>query len=203
MIYFGFINFYMTKYANDTRKEHFLMHNILIAGNRQLYLEDIASGKQPGKGERLTPLHITKDDRQKYTSIQNKNMTEIRALIEREIEQIRSLGCEEEATKLRTEWDRKIKTQKKQALIMFYTREVLLALDEAVNNHPLLGEYTYTNKYHYLLQNTPFPRVKTLSPCFWILNKLYLYGSCMWLLNCGCLALDIFGRVSYSLRCFL
>ena len=114
-----------------------------IAGNQQLYLEDISDGKLPGKGERLTPLHITKDDRQKYTSIQNKTMAEIREIVEREIEQIRSLGYEDEATRLRGDWDGKIRTQKKQALIMFYTREVLVALDEAVNSHPLLGEFIY------------------------------------------------------------
>ena len=87
------------------------------------------------------PFHMTKDDRQKYTSIQNKTMAEIREIVDGKIEQKRSLGYEAEAIRLRGDWNRKIRTQKIQAFIKFYTREVLVALDEAVNSHPLLGEF--------------------------------------------------------------
>lgn len=96
-------------------------------------------GGQPGKGERLTPVHITDADREIYTSIQNKTMAQIRQLILREIEQIRELGFDEEADRLFSQWEKKIKTQKKDSYIMFYKTEILVMLDDAINNHPLLG----------------------------------------------------------------
>ena len=61
----------------------------------------------------------------------------------REIEQIRELGADHQATALLQTWNRKIKTQNKDTYIMFYKTEVIVALDDVVNEHPLLGKYLF------------------------------------------------------------
>ena len=41
-------------------------------------------------------------------------------------------------------WKRQIEKQTREAYLMFYKTEVCVALDEILNNHPLLGKYEST-----------------------------------------------------------
>ena len=66
-------------------------------------------------------------------------MDEIKTIILREIDQIRGIGNIDQADRLKNMWDRQVKTQNKDAYIMFYRSEVLVVLDDVVDNHPLLG----------------------------------------------------------------
>ena len=110
-----------------------------IKGNRELYLEDISKGISLGKGDKLTPLFMTKSERQRFRSIRNKNMREIESLILREIEQIRGLGATDQADRLLHMWETKIKAMRKDAYIVFYQKEVTSTMDDIINSHPLLG----------------------------------------------------------------
>ena len=107
--------------------------------NRDLYIDDIGREIQIGKGERLTPIFITKPDRERFRSIRNKTMDEIKTLVFREISQIRALANTDQADRLQNVWNRDIKTQNKDAHIIFYRTEVLVVLEVVVDNHPLLG----------------------------------------------------------------
>lgn len=107
-------------------------------------MADISQGHEPGKGGKLTPIFITKAEKEKFHSIDSKTKKQIKDVIIREIEQLRSLGADDVADHLLDMWKRQIEKQTREAYLMFYKTEVCVALDETLNNHPLLGKYKST-----------------------------------------------------------
>ena len=167
-------------------------HVRFFSENRNIYLQDISDGQSPGKGRNLVPIFVTKADRQRFNSIQNKTKEQVKNYIMREIDQIRELGADHQADALKETWNRKVRTQTKDAFIMFYKTEVLVALDDVISEHPLLGTYLF----EYPL--SPIP--ECCCPLMTIFYIAFIHGALVVFLSSHWLPFHILARIFI---CFL
>ena len=85
----------------------------------------------------------------------------------REIDQLRELGATQQAAALMAAWNKRLRTQTKDWYIVFYKSEVLVALDDVINDHPLLGKQTFLNKPVLLcLKDIALPLLSSIKPVF-------------------------------------